>query len=521
MDKGATAHTTAGWRSRVEASLGDQGDFERDLVTRTLDGLRIEPLYGPESGLEPPEATEAATGAWHTAQIVGHPDPARANADLLEDLEGGATAATVHLDERSGVRAASLDELDRLFADVWIEAVPIAFTTSADGLPRAATFVALAKEQGLDPGKVSCHVGFDPFASFASLPGDLDDARREMQLLAGASRMHLDGSRSLAVDAGPWHRAGATAPQELGLAMAAFAEGLRWLEAGELPPSAAHSEYVFRFDVGADVFAEVAKLRAARVLHAKLLGAAGIERASAMVVHATAGSTRAFGVRDPWTNMLRTTFASAAAAMGGADLVTTVPFDQPLAPDGAARLPSPLGRRQARNTQMVLRAESRLDHVGDPTRGSYFVEQMTDALARAGWTEFQRIEAAGGLARALESGLVQDTVAESARERRRALEAGEVDLVGITKFPPPDDLPTPERVNGPDLAALEASRARRLEARGRMSIGAIDSFEHAVDAAARGATFEELGGALVRGAAPSFAPLLPFHSEPSHREVSA
>ena len=222
MDKGATASTTASWRAEVEASLGDGGDFERDLVTRTLDGIQIEPLYGQEASISPPEATHSEGGGWHTAQVASHPDPARANRELMEDLEGGASAATVHLDTESGVRADTLGDIDRLLDGVWLEAVPIALSTNADGLPRAATFFALARERGLDVSNVKCHVGFDPFGAYSALPGDFDDARREMQLLANASRMHFDSSRSLAVDTGPWHRAGATIPQELGLATVSY-----------------------------------------------------------------------------------------------------------------------------------------------------------------------------------------------------------------------------------------------------------------------------------------------------------
>src|SRR5690606_23999473 len=131
---------------------------------------------------------------------------------------------------------------------------------------------------------------------------------------------------------------------------------------------------------------------------------------------------------DPWSNLLRLTAAGFGAGAGGADAVVLEPFTRPL---GA---PDPLARRQARNTQLVLMEEAHTGRVADPAGGAFFLERLTDDLARAGWAAFQQIEAAGGLAAALSSGLVAERAAQDRDALLAAIDTGEASVIGVTAF---------------------------------------------------------------------------------------
>ncbi len=511
--------TPADWRALVARELGPDKSFEETLLTKTLEGLTIEPLYTADSAPALGADVAPRSGAFGIAQGAGHPVPAICNRRILEDLEGGATGSVIQLDQ---TEVPDLTAMDKLLDGVFLEAIPVLFSTQAEGLPLAATFAALCAERGLEPEQVAAHFGMDPIATLARdgvLPGDLEDAKKELCLLAAHSRMCFDHARSIAVDSSVWHRAGANAATELGLAAATFTEYLRWLQESGLPPAAAHSEFVWRMDVGRDVFGNISKLRAARVLHAKILGASGIEEATPLVIHATT-SPRGLAASDPWTNMLRTTLGTFAAGAGGADWITSVPFDAPIAEALDGHEPSALGRRVARNATLVLARESQLDFVGDPAGGSYFVETMTQDLARGAWDVFTSIEAAGGMAAALAAGDVDARVEADLKALEGRIRSGAFPMVGVTEFRPAEGsrMPTTRPFEGVEASQQEA--LSRLKARGPIALGAVDDFPHAQKAAAAGATIAELGGALVRGAPMTRTPLIMKSEEAIATEVS-
>ncbi|MEL6713734.1 MAG: methylmalonyl-CoA mutase family protein, partial [Planctomycetota bacterium] len=189
--------TAADWKSLVEADLGGPDAFADALVTRTLEEIDVDPLYGDRTGEDEPAAR--LSGGWDIASEVAHPDPVVANRRALEELEGGATALFVPLDPAGrgteGVRASRLAELDALLSGVWIDAAPIALGTHADGVAAAACLEALAAERGVAPEALQVHVGHDPIATLArdgALAGDLNDAAGESALLASHSRLRLD-----------------------------------------------------------------------------------------------------------------------------------------------------------------------------------------------------------------------------------------------------------------------------------------------------------------------------------------
>jgi methylmalonyl-CoA mutase len=179
----------------------------------------------------------------------------------------------------------------------------------------------------------------------------------------------------------------------------------------------------------ADYFLTIAKLRAARLVWARLTGACGLDVPARIEARS---SRRMLTRRDPWTNMLRLTAAGFGAAVGGADAVVLGTFT-----DALGR-PSALARRQSRNTQLVLMEEAQIGRVADPAAGSGYVEALTDQIARAAWSAFQVTEGLGGLVSALTSGHVAAEVETTLQARQ---EAGEPAIVGVTAFPPTTEAP--------------------------------------------------------------------------------
>jgi methylmalonyl-CoA mutase len=239
------------------------------------------------------------------------------------------------------------------------------------------------------------------------------------------------------------HEAGGGEALELGVMAASAVAYAKALVRAGLSIDEAFGRIVLGLAVDGDYFVSMAKLRAARAIWARITGASGVA-APARIEARSSG--RMIAARDPWTNMLRLTQAGFAAATGGADAVVLGCFTD------AIGLPTGFARRQSRNTQLVLMEEAHLGRVVDPSGGAWYLESLTDELARAGWAAFQQIEAAGGMAAALASGAVARQ-AETVRAARQAsLAEGKTKLVGVTVYPNAAEKPV--AVETPDAAAF-------------------------------------------------------------------
>ncbi len=217
------------------------------------------------------------------------------------------------------------------------------------------------------------------------------------------------------------HEQGATSVQELAYALAEGVERLAAQVEKGVPADAAAPAIPFVFGVGSNYFFEIAKLRAARLLWAQAVAAFGpAGEACRMKIHAvTALSNKS--ICDPWTNLLRSTTEALSAALGGCDALTVQSFHYP--------------DRLANNIQLILKEEAHLDKVADPAGGSYYVEALTAALARAAWTIFQQVDAAGGYTKARASGAIDAAVGQSREARQKAVAARRRTLVGVNNYP--------------------------------------------------------------------------------------
>jgi methylmalonyl-CoA mutase len=234
---------------------------------------------------------------------------------------------------------------------------------------------------------------------------------------------------ALLADGRPYHEAGASEAQELGAMLATLVAYLRACEAAGLRPRMALGKMALALAADADLFLTIAKFRAARRLVARVAELSGAGSAAASLQLAASTSQRMMARRDPWVNLLRTTVACAGAAFGGAEAITVLPFTWALGK------PDAFARRIARNTHLVLQEESNAARVIDPALGSWYVERLTDDLAKAAWAQFQAIEAQGGMARALEAGAFQGEIARVAEARAGNIAHGRIELTGVSAFP--------------------------------------------------------------------------------------
>jgi len=442
------------WRDEVVRLLKGTS-FEKKMLTRTLDGLTLKPIYTAADTAElnehlvPPgyfpylrgtEAPQETAVHWEVAQELTGTDPAELNRQLRHDLQRGQTAANLVLES-----AVTADQLDTALAGVDLTQVPLYLDTGTGGPDFELLLTDLCRRRGTDPGQLRGAVGSDPLAQLArhgALPVSLEQARDHQARLCRWASATAPGLRTIMVRGDVWHEAGAGAAQELACAMAAAVETLRRLEERELGVDQAVGRFRFIFSVDTDFFGGIAKFRAARLLWARIVGACGGRGPSAKLYFHARSSGWSQTCFDPHTNILRATTQAFAAIAGGCQSLHLAPFDQ------CRGLPGELSRRLARNTQLVLRDESNFHRVADPAGGSWYVETLTRQQADRAWELFQELECAGGMTEALRRGIPQQMAARTAALRRQRLADRRDVLVGTNRYPlageAPAEHPVPE-----------------------------------------------------------------------------
>jgi len=415
------------------------------LTARTADGLAIAPLY---SRARESARVGSRAGRWQVMARVDHPDPAVANKQALDDLEGGANGLVLVGAGAVGAHGYGLmaDTLARVLDGVLLDAgIAIEFDLSPQTKDLPLALAALIKERGIAPASVDIRFGFDPLGASAHNGGFPLPWPQFAPLAANlAADLAAQGfKRALMVaDGRIVHSAGGTEAQELAFVIAVAVAYLRALEAHGTTLDDARRMIFFRLAADADQFLTIAKFRALRALWARVEESCGLVPAPAFLAAETAW--RMMTRNDPQVNILRATIAAFASAIGGADATTVLPFTS------ARGLPDAFARRVARNTQLVLIEEASVARVADPTAGTGWSEQLTSDLCGAAWALFQKIESAGGAPAALEQGIIQRKVAAARAERERAIATRKDALVGANEFPDLGETP---------LAMLDVARA--------------------------------------------------------------
>ncbi len=440
------------------------------LRTVTVDDLSIEPIYTLPEGGTPPlghpgvmpfeRGTSVRKGepvAWDICALYEDPDPKATNAAILTDLERGVTSLWLRLDDD----ALAPSDLPKALAGVIADLAGVRVSSRRGQDAAARALLDYWKSAGKDPATERGNLGLDPYAA-AVFAGAKPDASGLGEWVRALGEFKI--ARAITVDVTGYHDAGAADVDELAFAIATGIDYLRALEADGVPVETGYAQILFRVSATADQFLTIARLRALRRLWARVGEELGVPAQQRGALQHAVSSARMATRDDPWVNMLRGTVAGFAASVGGADIVTVLPFDS------AIGLPDDFSRRVARNTQVILAEESNIARVNDPAGGSWYVESLTDQLAVAAWALLGEIETAGGMGAAIESGLVNDRIDRSVQRRDQRLASRKQPITGVSMFPMRDETPHPAtpRPDAPasalaprrDAAVFEALRDR-------------------------------------------------------------
>jgi methylmalonyl-CoA mutase len=445
----------ARWRSAVAGVLAkstrrDPADLpaepERLLDSPTYEGFPIRPLYTSLDAVPEPslpgqwpyvrggDALRDVKSGWRVAEAFPTNGSAAADANgaVLVALTEGVSALVL----RVGGAAA---ELDRLLDGVFLDLVPVVLDAGVDYVAAADAVLALLTDLDDDQrSRLSVDLGADPLTA----PLSARSAPSVADVVAVAAKVtgYDGGVRAITVDGPAFHDLGASASWELAGSIAAAVGYLRVLGEAGIRAGDALRQISFRFAADDDQFMTIAKLRAARQLWARVAEVVGEPNAAAARLHSVT-SLPMMAQRDPWVNMLRTTLAAFSAGVGGADTVLVHPFDVAI-PGGFPGTAASFARRIARNTQLLLLEESHIGRVLDPAGGSWFVEDLTKALAEQAWKHFQDIESRGGFAAARD--YVVGQITEVANGRTADIAHRRTALTGVNEYPNLAEPPLPQ-----------------------------------------------------------------------------
>lgn len=431
--------STEKWEEVINKDLKG-ADYEKKLVWRTIEGFKVKPYYRAED-LEGLEYLDSNPGqmpftrgkhtdnnVWDVRQDIRIADPKEANRVALDAVERGATSLGL-----CAKNIKTLDDMATLFKGIYINAVSINFTCSEDYLQLLKLYVDYANLQGINPKELEGSCEFDPFRYalkngkfHRSEEGDFQMAKE----LVVYAHENLPKFRVLTVHGSLLHNAGSNIVQELGFSLAAANELVARLTDLGLKAHRVASRIVLNVGIGSTYFMEMAKIRAARLLWSKIVEQYKPECDCAykLFIHATTSEWNQ-SVYDPYVNMLRSTTEAMSACIAGADSISVLPFDN------AYKEADDFGYRIARNQQLLLKEESYLDKIADPAAGSYYIENLTDQIAKGAWEHFLKVEELGGFCKAIRQGYVQDEVEKTARQRDLDIATRKTTILGTNQYP--------------------------------------------------------------------------------------
>ncbi|MEZ5104348.1 MAG: methylmalonyl-CoA mutase family protein [Draconibacterium sp.] len=429
--------TTEKWEAQINADLKGQ-DYERALVWRTYEGFNVRPYYRQEN-LENIQYLDTLPGEfpfvrgnsknnndWFVRQDIYVKDLAEANKKALSILGKGITSLGFYFDCCEKITKA---DLAILLKDICLEAAEINFVCGCENCNCAAEFAEYVSEGQWDNKEVVASSSIDPLAALV-LQGKMGDKAFENVKAVIEKTSALTKFRVIGVNGKWFANSGSSIIQELAFSLAQGAEYLTQLTELGLSIDEVAKNVKFNFGIGNNYFMEIAKLRAARLLWAKIVEAYGPECncAAKLVAHS---ETNAYNktVYDPYVNMLRTQTEAMSAALGGAHSITVLPFN------AIYEDTTEFSERIARNQQLLLKEESHLDKIADPSAGSYYIESLTNSIAEQAWKLFLEVQEKGGFIAAFKDGFVQGEIKATAAKRNQNIALRRENLLGTNQFP--------------------------------------------------------------------------------------
>lgn len=429
--------TTEEWEAKINADLKGK-DYERALVWKTFEGFSVRPYYRQEN-LAGKEYLETLPGEfpyvrgnnktgndWLVRQNIFVSDFAEANKKALNVLGRGVTSLGFLLSDCCSVSA---ENLAILLKDICLEAAEVNLVCPSDDCNLAELFVDYVSAGRWENKNVEASTATDPIGTFV-LKGVIEEnAIAKLKPVIEKAKA-VPNFRTIAVHGKFFANSGSSIVQELAFSLAQGAEYLSGLTEAGVSIDDAAKAIKFNMGVGNNYFMEIAKLRAGRLLWSKIVEAYQPEcKCSAkMIVHS---ETNRFNksVYDPYVNMLRTQTEAMSAVLGGAHSVTVLPFN------AVYEETNEFSERIARNQQILLKEESHLDKIADPSAGSYYIESLTESIADQAWKLFLTVQEKGGFIAAFKEGFVQGEIKAMAAERNKRFAQRRENILGINQFP--------------------------------------------------------------------------------------
>jgi len=465
----------------------------------TPEGIEVKPLYTSDDtaaieeslpGFFPftrgVKATMYAGRPWTIRQYAGFSTAEESNAFYKRNLAAGQKGLSVAFDlathrgydsdhprvtgdvGKAGVAIDSVEDMKILFSDIPLDEMSVSMTMNGAVIPCLAFYIIAAEEQGVSPDKLAGTIQNDILKEFMVRNTYIYPPTPSMRIIADIieyTAQNMPKFNSISISGYHMQEAGSTLAQELAFTLADGMEYVRAAKSKGLDVDAFAPRLSFFFCIGMNFFMEVAKLRAARTMWAKIMKDFGAQNPKSMMLRThcqTSGVS--LTEKDAYNNVIRTTVEAMAAVLGGTQSLHTNALDEAIA------LPTDFSARIARNTQLVLQEETGITNVVDPMGGSYYVESLTRDLMAEAQKLIDEVEEMGGMTKAVEAGLPKLKIEEAAAAKQARIDRGEEVVVGVNKYPNPNEADIEllevdnEKVRASQIARLEAMKSTRDQA---------------------------------------------------------
>ncbi len=440
---------TQAWEEIIQKDLKG-ADYEKKLIWKTLEGLSLKPYYRNENlenldylNTNPSDFPFVRGNNYNSLKFIRQDikvnDVELANKQALTLLNSGVTSLCFIITEDL-----TKIEFFKLMKNINPEAVEINFSTCELSAKYVEMLAEYAKENSFDTNKIFGSNKFDPLA-YMILSGKTycgKDSCNCIEEMFNKNKNVLPQFSLLSVEANAYHNSGATAVQELAFALAEAAEYLKLFSEKGVSIDEIAPKIKFNFAVGSNYFMEIAKLRAARLLWAKIVEANSCKNLKNAKINMHCETSQwNKTIYDPYVNMLRVTTEAMSAIIGGTNSLSVVPFDF------AYSEPSDFSLRIAKNVQLIITEEAHFTKVSDPAAGSYYIESLTDMIIDETWKLFLEIDEMGGYIQAVKNSFIQDNINETATKRSSNIANRREILLGTNQFPNFNEIKTDIKVS--------------------------------------------------------------------------
>ena len=477
------------WKGDLEGIAGAKYE---DLYENTMERIPVGPLYTKDiynecnhldfmSGIPPflrgPYSTMYVFRPWTVRQYAGFSTAEESNAFYKRNLAAGQKGLSIAFDlpthrgydadnprvvgdvGKAGVSVCSMLDMNILFDGIPLDQMSVSMTMNGAVLPILAFFITAGIEQGVDKKILQGTIQNDILKEFMVRNTYIYPPDMSMRIIGDIfeyTTKYMPKFNSISISGYHIQECGATCDLELGYTLADGMEYIRCGEKAGLPVDAFAKRLSFFWDQGKSYFMEIAKMRAARVLWAKILKSFGAENPKSMALR-THSQTSGWSLteQDPFNNIARTCMEAMSAALGHTQSLHTNALDEAIA------LPTDFSARLARNTQLYIQDETKSCKIIDPWGGSYYVEYLTNEVIKRAWAHIQEVEALGGMSKAIATGLPKMRIEECAARRQADIDSGKETIVGLNKYRLAKE--DPLNVLSIDNTAVREAQIKRLE----------------------------------------------------------